>query len=79
MCSLQLKKLQDSLHNSETQIEQLNAQILTLWQEKDVHVQEVATHIKMLQQSQDKVKKDSYIHLYTYLGSLNGNKSNLLL
>uniref|UniRef100_UPI003D9E83F8 ninein-like protein isoform 2 n=1 Tax=Danio rerio TaxID=7955 RepID=UPI003D9E83F8 len=52
-----LKKLQESLRNSETQIEQLNAQILTMWQEKDVHVQEAAAHIKMLQQSQDKVQE----------------------
>ncbi|XP_056326519.1 ninein-like protein isoform X1 [Danio aesculapii] len=52
-----LKMLQESLRNSETQIEQLNAQILTMWQEKDVHVQEAAAHIKMLQQSQDKVQE----------------------
>nr|NP_001268727.1 ninein-like protein [Danio rerio]G9G127.1 RecName: Full=Ninein-like protein [Danio rerio]AER42434.1 ninein-like protein [Danio rerio] len=52
-----LKKLQEALRNSETQIEQLNAQILTMWQEKDVHVQEAAAHIKMLQQSQDKVQE----------------------
>ncbi|KAK7139854.1 hypothetical protein R3I94_012477 [Phoxinus phoxinus] len=58
-----LEKLQESLRNSETQIEQLNSQILILWQEKDVHVQEAATHQKMLQQCQDKVQElENSIH-----------------
>ncbi|XP_042592366.1 ninein-like protein isoform X2 [Cyprinus carpio] len=52
-----LINLQESLHKSEAQIEQLNSQILTMWQEKDVHVQEAATHQKMLQQSQEKVQE----------------------
>ncbi|XP_050982320.1 ninein-like protein isoform X3 [Labeo rohita] len=52
-----LEKIQESLRKSETQIEQLNSQILTMWQEKDVHVQESSTHQKMLQQSQDKVQE----------------------
>ncbi|XP_052429420.1 ninein-like protein isoform X3 [Carassius gibelio] len=52
-----LMNLQESLVKSEAQIEQLNSQILTVWQEKDVHVQESATHQKMLQQSQDKVQE----------------------
>ncbi|KAG1950579.1 ninein-like protein [Pimephales promelas] len=52
-----LEKLQESLCNSETQIEQLNSQILILWQEKDVHIQEAATHQKILQQCQDKVQE----------------------
>ncbi|XP_052007331.1 ninein-like protein isoform X3 [Xyrauchen texanus] len=52
-----LEKLQESLRNSETQIEQLNSQLLTMWQEKDFHIQEVATHQKMLQQSQEKVQE----------------------
>ncbi|KAK2896472.1 hypothetical protein Q8A67_010960 [Cirrhinus molitorella] len=52
-----LEKLQESLHKSESQIEQLNSQILTMWQEKDVHVQESSTHQKMLQQSQDKAQE----------------------
>lgn len=60
LCLLQLINLQESLHKSEAQIEQLNSQILTMWQEKDVHVQEAATHQKMLQQSQEKVNKDLY-------------------
>ncbi|XP_067277678.1 ninein-like protein isoform X4 [Pseudorasbora parva] len=55
--SQKMEKLQESLRNSETQIEQLNSQILTLWQEKDVHIQEAATHQKMLQQCQDKVRE----------------------
>jgi len=58
LCLLQLEKLQESLRNSETQIEQLNSQILILWQEKDVHIQEAATHQKILQQCQDKVNND---------------------
>ncbi|XP_056104155.1 ninein-like protein isoform X1 [Rhinichthys klamathensis goyatoka] len=58
-----LEKLQESLRNSETQIEQLNSQILILWQEKDVHIQEAATHQKMLQQCQDKVQElENSIH-----------------
>ncbi len=57
-CLLQLINLQESLRKSETQMEQLNSQILTMWQEKDVHVQESATHQKMLQQSQEKVNTD---------------------
>ncbi|ROK15750.1 Ninein-like protein [Anabarilius grahami] len=58
-----LENLQESLHNSETQIEQLNSQILTLWQEKDVHIQEAATCQKMLQQCQDKVQElENSIH-----------------
>uniref|UniRef100_A0A672QUB7 Ninein-like protein n=1 Tax=Sinocyclocheilus grahami TaxID=75366 RepID=A0A672QUB7_SINGR len=52
-----LINLQESLGKSEAQIEQLNSQILTMWQEKDVHVQESATHQKMLQQSQEKVQE----------------------
>ncbi|KAF4105536.1 ninein-like protein isoform X1 [Onychostoma macrolepis] len=52
-----LINLQESLRKSEAQIEQLNSQILTMWQEKDVHVQESATHQKMLQQSQEKVQE----------------------
>ncbi|XP_026080188.1 ninein-like protein isoform X2 [Carassius auratus] len=52
-----LMNLQESLVKSEAQIEQLNSQILTVWQEKDVHVQESATHQKMLKQSQDKVQE----------------------
>ncbi|KAK7148919.1 hypothetical protein R3I93_013060 [Phoxinus phoxinus] len=58
-----LEKLQESLRNSETQIEQLNSQILILRQEKDVHVQEAATHQKTLQQCQDKVQElENSIH-----------------
>ncbi|XP_077053115.1 ninein-like protein isoform X5 [Siphateles boraxobius] len=58
-----LKKLQESLCNSETQIEQLNSQILILWQEKDLHIQEASTHQKMLQQCQDKVQElENSIH-----------------
>lgn len=72
LCLLQLEKLQESLRNSETQVEQLNSQILTLWQEKDVHLQEAATRQKMLQQCQDKVNND----LYTCLGSFNNNEMN---
>uniref|UniRef100_A0A673IPR4 Ninein-like protein n=1 Tax=Sinocyclocheilus rhinocerous TaxID=307959 RepID=A0A673IPR4_9TELE len=52
-----LINLQESLGKSEAQIEQLNSQILTMWQEKDVHIQESATHQKMLQQSQEKVQE----------------------
>lgn len=76
LCLLQLINLQESLRKSETQIDQLNSQILTMWQEKDVHVQESATHQKMLQQSQEKVNKDiyMYLHLYTYLQSFSNNK-----
>ncbi|XDV49950.1 hypothetical protein PO909_019098 [Leuciscus waleckii] len=58
-----LEKLQESLRYSETQIEQLNSQILILWQEKDVHIQEASTHQKMLQQCQDKVQElENSIH-----------------
>lgn len=76
LCLLQLINLQESLRKSETQIDQLNSQILTMWQEKDVHFQESATHQKMLQQSQEKVNKDLYLylHLYTYLQSFSNNK-----
>ncbi|XP_059422665.1 ninein-like protein isoform X3 [Carassius carassius] len=52
-----LMNLQESLVKSEAQIEQLNSQILTVWQEKDVHIQESSTHQKMLEQSQDKVQE----------------------
>uniref|UniRef100_A0A672MW45 Ninein-like protein n=1 Tax=Sinocyclocheilus grahami TaxID=75366 RepID=A0A672MW45_SINGR len=52
-----LEKLQESLGKSESQIEQLNSQILSMWQEKDVHVHESATHQKMLHQSQEKVQE----------------------
>ncbi|XP_048060358.1 ninein-like protein isoform X4 [Megalobrama amblycephala] len=58
-----LEKLQESLRNSETQIEQLNSQILTLWQEKDVQIREADTCQKMLQQCQDKVQElENAIH-----------------
>lgn len=70
LCLLQMINLQESLRKTEAQIVQLNSQILTMWQEKDVHVQESATHQKMLQQSQEKVNKD----LYTYLQSFSNNK-----
>ncbi|XP_057198754.1 ninein-like protein isoform X2 [Triplophysa rosa] len=53
----ELEKLQESLHSSETQIEQLNSQLLSVWQEKDIHIQEISTHQKMLQQCQDKVQE----------------------
>ncbi|XP_056617170.1 ninein-like protein isoform X3 [Triplophysa dalaica] len=53
----ELEKLKESLHSAETQIEQLNSQLLRVWQEKDIHIQEISTHQKMLQQCQDKVQE----------------------
>lgn len=58
LCLLQLEKLQESLHSSETQIDQLNSQLLNVCQEKDVHVREISTHQTMLQQSQGKVNEN---------------------
>ncbi|XP_065153351.1 ninein-like protein isoform X4 [Paramisgurnus dabryanus] len=52
-----LEKLQEALGNSEAQIEQLDSQLLSMCQEKDLQIHEVSTHQKMLQQSQDKVKE----------------------
>ncbi|XP_051945396.1 ninein-like protein isoform X2 [Xyrauchen texanus] len=52
-----LEKLQESLSNSKTQIEHLNSQLLSMWQEKDFHTKEMATHKNMLQQSQEKVQE----------------------
>lgn len=69
-CLLQLEKLKESLHSAETQIEQLNSQLLRVWQEKDIHIQEISTHQKMLQQCQDKVNENLLMSglLFIYLG-----------
>uniref|UniRef100_A0A4W4EC88 Ninein-like protein n=1 Tax=Electrophorus electricus TaxID=8005 RepID=A0A4W4EC88_ELEEL len=50
-----LEKLQDCINTLEMQAEQLHSQLNSVQKEKDTHVQDMATHYKLLKESQDKV------------------------